>query len=198
MQDPKMTQAEEAEVDDSGFPRERAKFYELIGHCVTLYQSLEDHLPSIFAAAIGGPPERAKAIFAPYRGLEHKLEGITAALSEADQGSRARWERLRPLIRTASEARGKIAHASVLHRGGTHAVTRDHDAAVWKIRQTEKSRMELRKAQKAGELVWDNDKLFEEYGRIERAYQLSIGLVRRLRAEPVPRNLDDDMVSDHR
>ena len=191
-----MSDDDEMAVDDSGFPRERAKFYELIGHCITHYQGLEDYLPTIFTAAVGGPPSRAQAMFAPYRGLEAKLDGITAAVSGADQGSCTRWERLRPLIRTASEAGGKIAHSSVLHRGGTHTVTRDHDAEVWRICQTEKSRMELRKAQKAGELVWDNDKLFEEYGRIERAYQLSIGLVRRLNGESVPPDLDDDLIGD--
>jgi hypothetical protein len=52
--------------------------------------------------------------------------------------------------------------------------------------------MELRKSQKGAELVWDNDKLFEEYGRIERAKRLSIGLVRRLTGQPVPPHLDDD------
>jgi len=182
----------ESEVDDSDFPRERAKFYELIGHCITLYQGLEDYLPKVFAAAIGGPADRAYAIFAPYRGLEAKLEGITAAVSGGDQGSRDRWERLRPLIRAASETRGKIAHASVLHRGGGHTITLDEETNVVSVRRTAKSRMELRKSQKGSELVWDNDKLFEEYGRIERARELSIGLVRRLTGQSVPPHLDDD------
>jgi len=181
----------EPEVDDSEFPKERAKFYELIGHCITLYQGLEDYLPTVFAAAIGGPADRAHAIFAPYRGLEAKLEGITAAVSDGDQGSRDRWERLRPLIRAASEARGKIAHASVLHKGGGHTFTLDAEKNVLSVRRTAKSRMELRKSQKGTELVWDNDKLFEEYGRIERARELSIGLVRRLTGQSVPQHLDD-------
>ncbi|WP_395651224.1 hypothetical protein [Brevundimonas sp.] len=132
------TDTKESEVDDSDFPKERAKFYELIGHCITLYQGLEDYLPEVFAAAIGGSTDRAHAIFAPYRGLEAKLEGITAAISDGDQGSCDRWERLRPLIRAASEARGKIAHASVLHQGGGHTITLDQETKVVTVRRTTK------------------------------------------------------------
>jgi hypothetical protein len=189
VQDPKTTEAPAAEIDDSDFPRERAKFYELIGHCVTLYQSLEDHLPSLFAAAVGGSSERAKAIFAAYRGLEAKLDGITAAVSDADQESKETWERLRPLIKSASEARGKIAHASVLHRGGGVALTLNSQMQAVHARRIGKSKMELRKTQKTGEAVWDNDALFEEYGRTEKAMRLSIGLAKHLRGEAVPSHL---------
>jgi hypothetical protein len=71
-------------LEDKDFERERTRFYALIGHCVTRYQAIEDYLPELYAAALGGDPVKAAAIFDVVRGLEAKLDIISAGLSGAD------------------------------------------------------------------------------------------------------------------
>ena len=74
--------AEQAEL--ARFIEHKDRFFALIGHCVTRYQSIEDSLPGVFAAALGGDPARAHAVFAVVRGLEAKLNLISAALTGQD------------------------------------------------------------------------------------------------------------------
>lgn len=81
------------------FERHRRKFYALIGHCVTGYQSVEDYLPELFAAALGGDTAKAAAILAVARGLEAKLDIITAALIGTEERCRTRWIILRLALR---------------------------------------------------------------------------------------------------
>src|ERR1700730_10402323 len=108
---------------NNDFERHRRKFYALIGHCVTGYQSVEDYLPDLFAAALGGDTAKAGAIFAVVRELEAKLNIITAALIGTEERYRTRWTTLRPRVAKAAEARNQIAHATPTHNAGLLHVT---------------------------------------------------------------------------
>ncbi len=52
------------------FLRQRTMFFAKAGECIIEYQKSEDHLENLFAAAVGGAPEKAMRVFAVVRGLE--------------------------------------------------------------------------------------------------------------------------------
>jgi hypothetical protein len=122
------------DADDEGFDQHRARFYALIGHCVTMYQSIEEYLPELFSAALAVDPSKAAAIFAVARRLEAKLDIISAALIGANEGHRSRRTELRPRILSAAEARNQIAHARPTHYGGTLTIALNKDPEIASIR----------------------------------------------------------------
>ncbi|MGK6355361.1 hypothetical protein ACMGDH_09035 [Sphingomonas sp. DT-207] len=173
---------EQAERDE--FDIHYKKFFELIGHCVTLYQSVEDYLDDVFGAALGGNQARAAAIFAVARGLEAKLNVITAALIGRDDDLATLWPGLLARVANAAKARNEIAHASPLKRGGTIKVVLDREQRkTVSVERTEKDRMELRKRTKNGETTRLLDDLFDEYHRTEKVFHNLIGFVKLLRGE---------------
>jgi|ERR1700730_4401593 len=176
--------------DDEGFEQHRARFYSLIGHCVTGYQSIEDYLPELFGAALADDPSKATAIFAVARGLEAKLDIISAALIGADERHFSRWTELRPHILLAAKARNQIAHASPTHHGGTIAIALNSNPEIApKMTRTESSRMELRKRTRAGETVWTTDLMRAEYERSHKLFGHLIALAMELRGEKPPSHL---------
>ena len=175
-----MTDAGEHEDD------EERLFYALIGHCVTQYQSIEDYLETIFCVAIGTDREKSNAIFGVVRGLEKKIEIISAAFIGAESAVRAKWDRLSSRIAAAANARNSIAHSNPIFVGSSSAV---FDGDSIRIVEVHTPRFELHKATKAGKKVWAIGSLREEHGRSRDLYLHLIGFVRELRGEPVPEHL---------
>jgi hypothetical protein len=86
------------------------RFYALVGHCILRFQHVEDYLEDVFAAVLGGKRDRADAIFASVRGVDHKIQIIKAAATGL---SGLPWGDLASLLTTVKEVsdmRGQIAH----------------------------------------------------------------------------------------
>ena len=165
------------------------RFYALIGYCITGYQSVEDYLETVFWAALGGEREKSDAIFRVARGLEAKLDLVTASLIGAEARHVAKWGRLCPRVATAAGARNRIAHATPVSHGGVHTLTLDENEVV-RVTQTEPPRMELHKASKAGTTVWTLATLREEHERSRTLFGHLIAFTKELRGEPVPEHLE--------
>ncbi|GEM_PF-2264328 len=167
---------------------EKWLFYALIGYCVTRYQSVEDYLETVFAAAIGVEREKSNAIYRVARGLEAKLDMITAAFIGADDGHAAKWDRLCGRIAAAASARNRIAHASPVFHGGVHTVMLGENEVV-SVTQTEPARMELHKTTKGGTMVWTVSTLREESQRSRELFLHLVGFVMELEGKPVGEHL---------
>jgi hypothetical protein len=128
-------EGEESETLLAEFEKHTARFYALIGHCVTRHQFVEDYLPDVFGAALAGAPQRASALFAVVWGLERKLDMISAALTGAAGATVVRWDSLRKRVEDAADARNEIAHARPVHNGGMVGVYQARDnspgKAIW-------------------------------------------------------------------
>jgi hypothetical protein len=183
---------ENREVDPTEFTKERTRFYALIGHCVTQYQSVEDYLPEIFGAALGGDQEKAVAVFAVARGLEAKLNVISAALTGADQAIVDRWESLLKRVTAAADARNQIAHARAVHNAGMFRVQLGDENTPGKMTRIKPQRMELRKRRGAKGMLWTVDLMIQE---AERSLKLSghlVGFTKTLKGETVPPHLVEE------
>nr|WP_294815924.1 hypothetical protein [uncultured Sphingomonas sp.] len=128
--------AEQAEL--ARFIEHKDRFFALIGHCVTRYQSIEDSLPGVFAAALGGDPARAHAVFAVVRGLEAKLNLISAALTGQDGMPADYWPSLLHRIAAAAEARNQIAHSAPVSFGAISIKLDDDKRTALEVKQTQK------------------------------------------------------------
>jgi hypothetical protein len=170
------------------FEKHRARFYALIGHRVTGYQSVEDYLPDIFAAALGGDIKRAVAIFAVARGLEAKLNLISATLTGSDQALADRWSGLLKRV-AAAAARNQIAHARTVHNGGMINVRLGDKNTPGKVTRVEPSRMELRKHSGVNENVWTLEMMIQEAERSFKLFGHLIAFAMTLKGETVPPHL---------
>ncbi|MBF9234784.1 hypothetical protein [Microvirga alba] len=157
-----------------------ARFYALIGYCVTHYQSLEDTLPDLFAVALGAEQKKALAVFSAVRGLEDKFAIISAALLDATKEQKHEWASLRVRIKLASDARNQIAHANPVQIPVIKITRRNEvPSPVGIIGTGGPGRMELRKQTRNGERIWTLDLLREERARIvELSNQLCAFVVR--------------------
>lgn len=178
------------EEDRRRFDAHRVRFFALIGHCVTQYQSVEEFLPKVFAAALGGSEAKALAIFALARGLEAKLDAITAALTDAAAEHKNSWASLMKRVAKAAAARNQIAHASPVHHGGSMTIILDREPTrVHRVVQTGWSKMELRKRTRAGEAVWTAELMEREWERAGVLFSNLIAFSKDLRGEIVPDHL---------
>jgi hypothetical protein len=177
-------------VEEEDFEPDRTQFYALIGHCVTRYQAMEDYLPELFAAALGGDAVKAAAIFDVVRGLEPKLDMISAGLSGADERHQRRWKQLLACIADAAKKRNEIAHARPTHNAGLIRVILSQDSSISpEITQAEKARMELRKRTRGGEKVWTTEDMRAEYQRVDKLFGNLIAFVKELGGDEVPSHL---------
>jgi ferritin len=130
------------------------------------------------------------------RGLEAKLNIITAALIGRDDDLAKHWPRLLTRVADAAKARNEIAHASPVTRGGTIRIVLDREQKkTVSVERTEKDRMELRKRTKNGETTRLLDDLFDEYHRTEKLFGNLIGFVKLLRGEVPAVHLLDGLAS---
>jgi hypothetical protein len=175
------------------FKDHRTRFFALVGRCVTTYQTVEDHLQDLFAAALGGDPDRASAIFVVVRGLTDKLTVITAALTT--QEHRVRWDGLSGRVQAAFEARNQIAHARPLVNGGATLIVLSGDPALpsttARVVHEEPSRMELRKRTRKSEMVWTEDRLRDEHARMAKLFGHLVAFGMQLRGETPPPHLGE-------
>jgi hypothetical protein len=171
------------------FEKHRARFYALIGHCVTRYQSVEDYLPDVFGAALGGHVERAIAIFAVARGLEAKLNLISAALTGSDQALADRWRRLLKRVADAADARNQIAHARTVHNAGMMIVRLGDENRSGEVTVGGSQRMELRKRMGTNESVWTLEMMIQEAERSSKLFRHLIAYTMTLKGETVPPHL---------
>jgi hypothetical protein len=167
------------------FEKHRARFYALIGHCVTRYQSVEDYLSDVFSAALGGRAERASAIFAEVKGLEAKLKLISAALTGSDQAVADCWKQLLKRVADAAKARNQIAHAHAVHSGGMVKIHLGDENTPGKATRVKPPRMELRKRKGANENVWTLEKMIQEAERSSKLLEHLSAFTRRLKGETV-------------
>ena len=181
------SEEQEREVEWAEFEKHRSRFFALIGHCVTKFQSVEDYLPDVFATALGINEAKAPKIFDLTRGLEMRLDMISESLSDAPDEHRQRWETLLKRIRAAAEARNQIAHAKPVHRGGGIAISLDAELQVISAKKTEPDRMELHKKK----TIWTEELLIAEYGRADKLFGHLIAFVMRLKGQSVPPHLDE-------
>ena len=87
-----------------------------------MYQAVEDFLEDVFSNILGGPRNRATAIYNSVFGIESKIRIIQAA---ATNRSGLPWDELPLLlkrVKAASEVRAKIAHARPVQNGGKLAI----------------------------------------------------------------------------
>jgi hypothetical protein len=177
-----MTSDESPEaVEIEKFRAEQQQFYALVGHCILRFQHVEDYLEDIFAAVLGGSRARADAIFASVRGIDRKIQIISAA-AVGLQGEP--WTQLLPLLnraKKASDIRGQIAHANPVRHGGSVRikVRRDGDRIVETvgIERVEDARFELHKRAKET-TIFAVDDLRREYGIIDQIFGDMIAFVK--------------------
>lgn len=174
--------------------RHRTKFFALIGHCLTSYQSVEDYLEEVFSAALGDDLNRGAAIYAVARGLEARLDIITAALTGRPSNCAKYWPDLRARIASAARARNEIAHATTLFRADSVKVIINRETMqLEKVERTEDGRMELRKKTRVGETIWTLDKMFAEYNKTEKLFVNLRGYVKILQGENPSASLLDGL-----
>lgn len=151
--------------------RDYHAFFELLGHFVTRYQSVEDHLANVFSAALGDHADWSKAIFETARGIDPKLKLIDAGLIGADESHRETWKALRKLVQDAHETRGSLAHCTPVSAGSV-VIFIDSDqpghSENW---------MEARKQTKRGEQTWKVEDLRVELNRVSKLFSALIALV---------------------
>jgi hypothetical protein len=186
-----MTNEVSSEQDNgvTEFQRQRTMFFAKAGECIIEYQKSEDHLENLFAAAVGAAPEKAMRVFAVVRGLEARLEAVTAALSDADAQTIARWNELKR-VSQAAESRNQISHSTpvstsdpIILRIGASS----DDPA--KVSGGGNSRTELRKKTRAGQITWTEQLLREETSQNANLFGALVAFWLQLRGEPVPAHL---------
>lgn len=156
---------------DVDFDQHRSKFFAFIGHCVTSYQSIEDFLPKVFAPCLGGDESRNSAIFALAKGLEAKLNLISAALSSSEMSLRDSWSKLLVRIAQAAEARNQIAHARPIHHGSPITIIMSEEGVPEVIVGEGKDRMMLHKQTKSGgDRVWSSEEMREQTERNHKLF----------------------------
>jgi len=151
--------------------RDYHAFFELLGHFVTRYQSVEDYLVHVFASLLAEDKERSKAIFATARGIDPKLKLIDAALIGHDRSTQRMWKSLRKCVSKAHETRGYLAHCSPISTGRI-VVSLDDDQPGYSTRW-----MEARKLTRKGERAWKTDDLKAELNLVSKLLDALIAFV---------------------
>jgi hypothetical protein len=171
------------------FERHRTRFFALIGHCVTQYQTLEDYLPDVFAAVLGINEAKALKIFNHVRGLETKLAMISEALSDATEEHQLRWQTLLKRVRAASDARNQIAHANPVHHGAPVQIIMGDNFQVKSVKRTGSDHMELHK--RASNTIWTTELLIADHERAFRLFGHLVAFVKRFKGQTVPEHLEE-------
>jgi hypothetical protein len=177
-----MTNEESPETDEiKKFRAEQQQFYAIVGHCILRFQHVEDYLEDIFAAVLGGSRARADAIFASVRGIDRKIQIITAA-AVGLQGEP--WPRLTPLmnrVKKASDIRGQIAHANPVRHGGSLKIKVRMDGGrtveTVGVERVEDARYELHKRAKQTTIFKVED-LRREYDFVDHIFSDMIAFVK--------------------
>jgi hypothetical protein len=185
------SEEQEREAEWAEFEKHRSRFFALIGHCITIFQSVEDYLPNVFAVALGINEAKALKIFNLTRGLDIRLAMISEALSDAADEHKQRWEALLKRIRAAAEARNQIAHANPVHHGGRITVEIGEGFQVKSVKRTGSGRMELHKQTQNSKAIWTTELLITEYNRASELSGHLIAFVKRLKGESVPAHLEE-------
>jgi hypothetical protein len=173
------------------FEKHRSRFFALIGYCVISYQTVEDYLPDVFAAALGINEAKALKIFNHVRGLETKLAMISEALSDVADEHQLRWQTLLKHIREAADSRNQIAHANPVHNGGRVIIELGDGCQVKSVKRTESERMELHKQAQNSKVIWTTELLIAEQDRVTKLFRHLIAFVKRLKGESVPEHLEE-------
>lgn len=177
-----MTSDEPSEaVGVEKFRAEQQRFYALVGHCILRFQHVEDYLEDIFAAVLGGSRARSDAIFASVRGIDRKIQIISAA-AVGLQGEP--WPQLLPLLsraKKASDVRGQIAHANPVRHGGSLKIKVRMDGGriveTVGVERVEDARFELHKTAKET-TVFKVEDLMTEYDFVDRVFVDMIAFVK--------------------
>lgn len=183
-----MIVVEDSDIEE--YRKHREKFYELIGHYITLYQCVEDYIEEVFVAALGGKKARATAIFETVRGLEAKMALVKACLGDRPAEAK-QWSRIQKRIRQAADGRNEIAHARPVSNGGLVSATAPAGPGrPAKLTRVTKARMELRKETRKGVTIWTNELIYEAYCSAEDLMRDQIKFRIGLEAEGSESSLD--------
>jgi hypothetical protein len=180
----------EQDTEVTEFLRQRTMFFAKAGECIIEYQKSEDHLEDLFAAALGVAPEKATRVFAVVRGLEARLEAVTAALSDADAQTIRRWDELKKRVGQAAESRNQIAHSTPVSTSDPIMlrIGASSDDPVT-VSGGGNSRTELHKKTRTGRIAWTEQRLREETSRNASLFAALVAFSLQLRGEPVPAHL---------
>ena len=168
--------------------KHRSRFYELIGHCITSYQTVEDYLPEVFTCSLGIKQEKADAMFSTVRGLETKLALISAALTGAEKTIIAQWDELKTQVAAAAAIRNQIAHGTPITTVVFKAI-QGVNGEPGTLIQTDPQRMELHKRNRAGEVRWTVESLLIEAKGCDALFRRLIAFKLSLTGQPVPPHL---------
>ena len=174
------------------FEKHRTDFFSAIGQCITRYQYVEDYLPKVFIAALGGNAEKAAAIFVNVRGLEPKLKIILASLTGVDESIMFRWRLLSERVVSASKARNQIAHARTVQNFGLAKVPPCEHGKIGSIIRFPDPQMELQILGKKNPCVWTLERLIKETNINNKLYFNLVAFSMTLRGEePFPHLLEE-------
>lgn len=152
-----------AENGREEFKRAWSLLYHRIGLCVTVYQQIEDGLEGFFILLSKDTEAAAKRVFAEMRGLDSKLNVISAVSLNYDDDIQTLWEGVRKEIRRCADNRNQIAHSTGVSGGVTFSV--DEMGGVSMARNEPIA--QARKATKSGESKWDAERLLAEFRQLE-------------------------------
>lgn len=95
-------------------PSEDAILSACVGIVITTYQNLEDFMGRIFVQAMNTDPWQAEAVFKPIRGLQQKIEVVTASL-ERRKAFVDRWDKIAKQLNARAAERNFLGHACLIH-----------------------------------------------------------------------------------
>lgn len=176
-----------AEIEE--FDQHCLQFYAAIGNCLTLFQSIDEYLPTVFASALGGSEARAASLFAIARAFDVKLKLIDAAMIGCDAAPAAYWPALESRLRQAFAARNQIAHAAATQHHEAQTITVNEANEMVELDARPKPRMELRKRTRQGETVWTLVELHKEHRRAETLFRNLIAFAGLLQGATPPPHL---------
>ena len=172
------------------FFRERTLFFAEAGQCIIEYQKLEDSLEGIFLSALGGPERRAAKIFSVARGLEAKLDIVTAACYDLSEPLMAQWNELKKRVTQAAINRNQIAHSRPVSTSDPIILTPSTTPGrPGTVSGGANSRTEIWKKTKAGDAKWTRELLHNEYLKNHNLFGAIIAFVMQIRCEEVPHHL---------
>jgi hypothetical protein len=184
------------------FKKQRLAFFAQVGQCIIAYQGVEDYLEDIFIELMGVSEIKSRAIFCLVKGLEAKLDIISAALCDSDPETNQLWSSLKKRIRISFNNRNQIAHSKSVSTSDPVVVTVDTEPGptpdspprikgVLSTKGGGNSRVEAWKTTKGGTIKWNEMLLFEECHRNHDLFGALVAFVMRSQGKEVPDHLSN-------
>jgi hypothetical protein len=162
-------------------PQSWPDFYAAVGICVIEYQIVEDMIAAIFVAASGIDGGRARAIYNVFRGIEKRLEAVSAAIVDSPVDIQNHWAGLSKRISAAASFRNnEVAHAQPVLRGGGIAIDFGTENRSPSARKLGPDRIELHKELKGKVNIVTVERLKAEYNNLQNIEADILALVQKI------------------